>query len=435
MEGSRTDAEGGIGVLGALSIGIGGIVGGGFFATFGMAVVDARGSTWLSFLVGGVLALLTAYAYLRLTLRYPGPEGTVGFIRQGFGEGLVPSTVSVLLVLSYVGVMAVYARSLGAYASSYLPPEGRGVGTRAIASAAIVLLALVNVGGAALMARFEGVFNAGKLAALAVFIVAGLSLGNPAWERLGPSSWQSPGTIVASGMVVFLAYEGFELISNASARIRDPERTLPIAYFGSILAALVIYVLAIVVAVGHMPFEAMAEARDFALSAASGRILGPAGFAMMTAGAVLASASAVNADLFGAEKLPPRLAVGGAMPEVLGDEIRGKPLVALATIAALALVAVNLLELNPLSAATSGGFLLVFAAVNVANARLARETGSRGWISAVAGAATLGALAVMVAQALGSRGTRSSAWAVLGIVALSAGIAGATRLGRKARFG
>jgi hypothetical protein len=32
-----------IGVVGALSIGIGGIIGGGFFATFGLAVVSARG--------------------------------------------------------------------------------------------------------------------------------------------------------------------------------------------------------------------------------------------------------------------------------------------------------------------------------------------------------------------------------------------------------
>jgi hypothetical protein len=48
--GSKATAD--IGVVGALSIGIGGIIGGGFFATFGLAVVGARGSTYLSFLLG-----------------------------------------------------------------------------------------------------------------------------------------------------------------------------------------------------------------------------------------------------------------------------------------------------------------------------------------------------------------------------------------------
>jgi hypothetical protein len=51
-----------LGALGAFSVGIGGIVGGGIFATIGLGAVDARGSAWLAFLVGGVLALLTAYA-------------------------------------------------------------------------------------------------------------------------------------------------------------------------------------------------------------------------------------------------------------------------------------------------------------------------------------------------------------------------------------
>jgi amino acid transporter len=77
-----------IGVVGALSIGIGGIIGGGFFATFGLAVVGARSSTYLSFLLGGILALLTAYSYVRLALRYTEPGGTVGFVRRAFGRSL-----------------------------------------------------------------------------------------------------------------------------------------------------------------------------------------------------------------------------------------------------------------------------------------------------------------------------------------------------------
>jgi amino acid transporter len=96
-----------IGVVGALSIGIGGIIGGGFFATFGLAVVGARGSTYLSFLLGGILALLTAYSYVRLTLRYTEPGGTVGFVRRAFGRSLLPASINVLLIYSYIAIMAV----------------------------------------------------------------------------------------------------------------------------------------------------------------------------------------------------------------------------------------------------------------------------------------------------------------------------------------
>ena len=40
-----------IGVIGALSIGVGAIVGGGFFATFGLTIAGAKGATPISFLV------------------------------------------------------------------------------------------------------------------------------------------------------------------------------------------------------------------------------------------------------------------------------------------------------------------------------------------------------------------------------------------------
>ena len=40
-----------IGVIGALSIGVGGIVGGGFFATFGITIDGALGGTPIAFLI------------------------------------------------------------------------------------------------------------------------------------------------------------------------------------------------------------------------------------------------------------------------------------------------------------------------------------------------------------------------------------------------
>ncbi len=161
----RSHLHGQVGISGALSIGIGGMVGGGFFATFGLAVVGARGATWIAFLLGGLIALITAYSYVRLTLRYPGPGGTVSFVRHGFGIGLWPASINVLLILSYVAIMAVYARALAAYSVQYLPAAQRDLWTYVIASASIIIIGLVNFAGTRLMQRSEAVFNTLKLCA------------------------------------------------------------------------------------------------------------------------------------------------------------------------------------------------------------------------------------------------------------------------------
>ena len=263
-----------MGLLGALSVGIGGIVGGGIFATIGLAAVEAQGAAWLSFLVGGVLALLTAYAYVRLTLAFPGPGGTVTFIGRAFGEGLLAAGLNTLLVFSYVMVMALYAIAFANYGRHFVPEGVRD----ALAPGVIVVLALVNLVGPRLVERSEGVLNLVKLAILAVFIVAGLASPSLTLAPLGPAHWVGPGSVVAVGMLVFLSYEGFELIANASGRITDPARTLPIAYYGSVLTAIVLYVLMVVVTLGHLPAAEIARSESYALAAAAQTFMGGTGF-------------------------------------------------------------------------------------------------------------------------------------------------------------
>jgi amino acid transporter len=55
-----------IGLKDAMSIGIGGKVGGGIFAVLGLAVSLAKGGTPIAFLLAGILALVTSYSYVEL---------------------------------------------------------------------------------------------------------------------------------------------------------------------------------------------------------------------------------------------------------------------------------------------------------------------------------------------------------------------------------
>ncbi|MGY3450514.1 APC family permease [Bradyrhizobium sp. USDA 4353] len=408
-----------IGVTGVLSIGVGAIVGGGFFATFGLTILGAKGATPLAFLLAGLIALLTAYAYIGLTLRYPGPGGTVSFINKAFGTGLFAGGVNVLLILSYVAIMSVYAAALASYSVPYLPEPLRPAAFHVIASLAIILLGWINLLGAKAMQQSEHLFNFGKLFVLLIFIGAGLLVGRLDWARLAPAAWPAPTTIVANGMLGFLAYEGFELIANASGDVRNPRRTLPIGFLGSVLIAIAIYLLAFVVGVTSLPISSYEQARDFAISASAESFLGPAGFAIMALGGILASASAINADYFGAGRLPDRLAAAHELPSIFQQRVRTKSTTGLITIGVLSLAAVNLLSLQALSAATSGGFLLVYATVNLAAFRLADTTGARRWLVLVAMTSCLVALVVTMVEFLSSPSTIEAAASVVGIVAIS----------------
>jgi amino acid transporter len=96
----------------AISIGIGGMVGGGIFAVLGLAVTLAQGGTPIAFLVAGILALLTCYSYVKLSTAFPDRGGTVKFINEGFGKTIFSGGINNLLWISYIIMLSLYASAL-----------------------------------------------------------------------------------------------------------------------------------------------------------------------------------------------------------------------------------------------------------------------------------------------------------------------------------
>ena len=102
-----------MGWVGAAAIGVGGMVGGGIFAVLGTAVSMAHGATPIAFVVAGVIAVLTAESYARLSAAYPSSGGTVVFVHQAFGHHLTTGATNLFLWVNYLVTIALYAAAFG----------------------------------------------------------------------------------------------------------------------------------------------------------------------------------------------------------------------------------------------------------------------------------------------------------------------------------
>jgi len=411
----------GLGTFSTLSIGIGGMVGGGIFAVTGLTVEITRGAAPIAFLVAGIVALLTSYSYLKLTLRFPGEGGTVDFLDRAFGNGIVTGAANILLLLSYVVLVAVYAYAFGSYGAVFLPAAEGEFWQHALISAVIVGLVIINIFAANLVVRSENFFNAVKMLLLAAFVVGGF-LTPMEWSRLGPENYVSPLGLVAGAMLIFLNYEGFELIANASGGVADPKHSLPVAYIGGVLIVIATYILIVMVVVGHLSFTAVARDSDTALSVAAQDSMGRTGYIAIAIAALMATSSAINATFFSTGRLTYMIASAGELPADLEKSRRGIHFVGVLITAALALVIANLVPLEAIATMGSAGFLLLFMAVNIANVRLARETGSRAWLSALAALSTAVALIVLCVEVEENPATRNHLWILAGMILVSLGI-------------
>ena len=415
MPQSKAAASHPIGLWGAVAIGVGGMVGGGIFAVLGLSVQITKGAAPLAFLLAGLVALLTARSYSLLSKSFPSRGGTVTFINRAFGPGLFSGGINVLPRLSYIVMLALYCQAFGGYAASFLPQDSRSLGRHVFLTAAIVLITGLNVAGASTVARSERVVVATKLAILVLFVAIGMAGVSAA--RLAPAQWSSPVSVIAGGMIIFLAYEGFELIANAAEDVTDPGRTLTRAYYTSVLFVIVLYVLVAVVSVGSLPVASLVQACDYALAEAARPALGAAGFTMIGIAAMLSTASAINATLYGSARMTYTIAKSRELPAQLERPIWNQPLEGLLITAGATIALANVLNLNSISTMGSAGFLIVFATVNAAEARTARQRGSAPWVSVLAAAACAGALAALVAKS-----TVGAVTVLVAMVALSFGI-------------
>lgn len=387
-----------IGLPEAVSIGIGGMVGGGIFAVLGLAVELAGGGTPVAFMLAGAVAIVTSYSYARLSVTYPSPGGTVKFLLKGYGTGLFSGTLNLLLWISYIIMLSLYAYAFGSYGATFFPDNLQLLMKHVLTSAVIVGITVLNLMRAGIIGKAEDVIVGIKLAILLLFVGAGLLSVNTAAFSL--SLWPPVLTLVSGGFIIFVAYEGFELIANTAKDVHEPERTLPYAYFISVGFVVVLYVLVAVVAVGNLSVDAIVAARDYALAEAASPFLGQAGFILIVVAALLSTASAINATLYGTARLSYIIAKEGELPRFLERSIWNRHIEGLIITTCITLLLANTLDLRNISTMGSAGFLIIFAAVNWANVKLCKETKSIRFIPALGTGLCLGATGFLIYEAV-----------------------------------
>ena len=358
------------------AIGIGGMIGGGIFAVLGLAIAQAGHAVPVTLAIGGVIALLTGLSYAHLGLAFRGDGGSFTYIEHAFAWPGIAAAAGWVLVAGYVGTLALYATAFGAYGATLVS----GIGTPTLVSGALAALVLggfliVNLGGAKTSGMTELIVVAVKLAILAVFAATGLYTAHADhFQSLFDRGAVAP--LVAAALI-FVAYEGFELIPNAIDEMDNPQRNLKRAIVIAIVATTVIDIVVALATLGNLSSAQIQRDQEYVLAVAARPMLGEFGFVLIGIAALLSTASAINATLFGAARLAMVMASENDLPRAffLREHTRAVPWVPLIALTAMALVFALAPPLAIISTFSSATFLLIFFAVNLSAWRLRAKIG------------------------------------------------------------
>jgi amino acid transporter len=351
---------------GATVLGIGSMIGAGIFALLGEAGAVAGAAVWISFLIGGVVALLLGYVCAKLGMTYPSSGGLITYLMKGFGLGRLVGIASWLgYIAAIVIVTAMVAVSFGGYATTLFVGQNAGSGwNHLFITLLLVVMLVLNLIGTKTVAAAQAAIVFVVLAVFAVFICA--TLTNIDTSLLSFSGYPSFTTIVGSVALTFFAYLGFNVITFTGGDLRNPQRDIPRATYLSIGITAVVYVLIAIGVFGTLTVTEVIGYGETAIAEAARPTLGDAGFKIMAVVALLSTAGCTNATLYASSNLTGMLADQGLFPEFFGSRSRLGPRAGLIITTVLVLIVANLVDLSSIASVGSAVSLLVFLLVGLA---------------------------------------------------------------------
>ncbi len=375
--------------LDATLIGVGAMIGAGIFVLIGIAAGVAGPALIISFILNGLIALLTAMSYAELGSCYHDAGGGYLWVKEGLPRwnGFLSGWMSwfahaVACSLYALGFGAYFEHVLGEF-SIVMPHWGFLSPQKILAAATAILFAYVNFRGASETGKIGNLVTIAKIIILLIFIGFGLEL------ILRQGDWRttfSPfipngfgGVFKAMGLT-FIAFQGFEVIAQSSEEIRNPKKNIPRAVFLSLLIVVPIYLMVAVVAIGTVkpegmtPWDYLALKKETALvDVARNFFIG--GGIMILVGGLISTISALNATIYSSSRVAFAMGRDRNFPSFF-SKVHPKRFTPhwsiMASLVIIVLMAVSL-PIEDVASAADIMFLLLFLQVNLAMIRLRKK--------------------------------------------------------------
>jgi amino acid transporter len=365
-------------LLELVAIALGGMIGGGIFTVLGISVSIIGVFTPLAFVVGGFLALLAAYAYIKLAVYYKDEGATYSFFKRTFPDSsFLASLIGWWVIFGYISTLALYSYTFSSYVISGFEFANNEVVRKTVAGLIILIFTLVNIWSVKGMGKIEDIMVYTKLIILTIISFVLINNSNTTIPTLLENSDDiNILSILIVASLTFVAFEGFQLVINAVNEMENPEKNISKAIYIALFLTLLIYFILSCGAIVAISFESIISNQEYALASGADKILGHWGSDLVIFGAVLATSSAISGTLFGASRQMSVIARDGYFPLLLTKRKNNIPYVSIITMAILAFLLILIGDLKVILEFSSVTFLLVSLLMAIANLKIYKKTSS-----------------------------------------------------------
>lgn len=340
--------------------GIGIIIGAGVYAIIGSSAGIVGNAIWLSFLIGGIVAGLTALSYAELAGMFPKAGAEYVYTKNSFGNRMA-FLVNWLLVVGTVFSVATVSLGFAKYLNYFIE-----VPYWIAASSIIIIFTILNIYGIKESIAIANIGGIIEIAGLLIVIFLGLPyIGNVDYFELPPDSHYS--ALFFGASLLFFAFLGFESIPRLAEETKNAENIIPKATLLSLGISTLIYLLVSIVAVSVVDWQVLSTS-DAPLAEVATKAMGSNAGTLLALIALFATANTVLLMLITTTRLLYGLGEGGRIFRSLGEvsEKRRTPWIAALILGFFSLLAVLSEDISFVAYSADFSTFFTFATINLA---------------------------------------------------------------------
>jgi len=206
-----------------------------------------------------VLTLAGALCFTELAVRNPHDGGEYVYLRRGFGRRIAFLYGWMAAIVMYPGIAAALCVGAVPYIQALVPTPP----LLATALPALILLSLgaLNYFGTRLSRGFMTTLNWLKVPVLAALVAWAFFSSHAALANLTPLTIRRAGSdplidaIAGAAISAFFCFGGWWEAGKIAGQVRNPARTLPIAFAGGVLVVTAVYLLVSLAFVAVVPMD------------------------------------------------------------------------------------------------------------------------------------------------------------------------------------
>lgn len=345
--------------LNTLLYGIGIIIGAGIYSLIGVGAAYAGYLLWISFAIGGLIALFSAFSYAELSSMMPKEAAEYHYVKKATSSEVLSFLIEWLVFFGSFALASTLALAFAGYFTSLF-----GGSIEVVALSLIIIMAFVNYFGINIAASINDLCSIVSVIGLILVAVVVLTSPHSSFDNvLNFSNFDPLGSINAIG-IIFFAFLGFEKMANISEEVSDPKKILPKAMIHALLISSLFYCL--------VSFASLTVVSPFELSSSSaplGTVFEKVGYSkwILSFIALFATSNTVLLGQIAASRILNGMAKAGKIPSFFSNKTSNISLVSVIFVCLITSITVIFLDLK--LAATLGD-LSAFCAYFMINASL-----------------------------------------------------------------